>query len=76
MWNGRGHFIGLCLLSAVAKAMADKFELPPSSLNDSYAETGILTCCQTTSVFYQNLDTSKGKRATDYTDFTDLLVSP
>jgi hypothetical protein len=39
----------IILLSAVAKAMADKFELP------------ILTFCTTTQVLYQILDKRKGK---------------
>jgi hypothetical protein len=46
-----GSFLLVCLLSAVAKAMADKFELP------------MLTFCKTTSVFYQNLNGCKGKSA-------------
>jgi hypothetical protein len=62
MWNGREHFLLIILLSAVAKAMADKFELP------------MLTFCQTTCVLYQILDISKGKKRyfdADFADFTD-----
>jgi len=41
--------------------MEDKFELPPSSLKDSYAETGKFTIYQTTGVLYHILNFCQGK---------------
>jgi hypothetical protein len=51
MWDGQGHYLLIILLSAIAKTMADKFELSN------------LTFCQTTSVLYLYFSRSKGKNA-------------